>query len=154
MSIIQSISVTEDVTLVSLQDSPADIGLISDIFTEISKNNIDVDMISQTPPHSHTPNLSFTVSDEDVGKMLEITAKLRDIYPDMKLTLRSGNCKISVFGEEMRGTPGVAAKVFYALSRAKVEVSMITTSEVDISLLVDKHFVEPAIESLEREFNK
>ena len=148
MSIIQSISVTEDVTLVSLQDSPADIGLISDLFTEISKNNIDVDMIS------HTPNLSFTVSDEDIGKMLEITAKLRDIYPDMKLTLRSGNCKISVFGEEMRGTPGVAVKVFYALSRANVEVSMITTSEVDISLLVDKHFVEPAIESLEREFNK
>ena len=107
MSIIQSISVTEDVTLVSLQDSPADIGLISDIFTEISKNNIDVDMISQTPPHSHTPNLSFTVSDEDVGKMLEITAKLRDIYPDMKLTLRSGNCKFRCLARKCVALPAL-----------------------------------------------
>ena len=48
------------------------------------------------------------------------------------------NCKISIFGEEMRGTPGVAAKVFSAVSKVKADIRMITTSEVDISLLVVK----------------
>ncbi len=152
MNIIQSISVTDDITLVSLQDSPADISLISDIFKKISEYGIDIDMISQTPPHSHTPNLSFTVSDDDVGKMLEITAELRKIHPEMKLTLRSGNSKISVFGEAMRGTPGVAVKVFNALANNKIEVSMITTSEVDISLLLDKNYTENAVKSIEKEF--
>ena len=55
MKTIQNISVVEDVTLVSLNDSPADMNTISKIFDMISTNNIDVDMISQTPPHSNKP---------------------------------------------------------------------------------------------------
>ena len=56
MKTIQNISVVEDVTLVSLNDSPADMNTISKIFDMISTNNIDVDMISQTPPHSNKPH--------------------------------------------------------------------------------------------------
>ena len=68
MNIIQSITVVEDVTLISLQDSPADINLISKIFEMISNAGIDVDMISQTPPHRNMPDLSFTVSGGDLCK--------------------------------------------------------------------------------------
>ena len=70
--------------------------------------------------------------------MLGISAKLRELNPELKLNVSSGNCKISIFGEEMRGTPGVAAKVFSAVSKVKADIRMITTSEVDISLLVVK----------------
>ena len=79
MKTIQNISVVEDVTLVSLNDSPADMNTISKIFDMISTNNIDVDMISQTPPHSNKPHLSFTVSGDDLGKILELSAKIRKL---------------------------------------------------------------------------
>ena len=152
MNTIQSITVVEDVTLISLQDSPADITLISKIFDMISKSGIDVDMISQTPPHSNMPDLSFTISDDDLGKILEISAKLRELNPDLKLSVRSGNCKISVFGEGMRGCPGVAVRVFKAVADAKADISMITTSEVDISILVAKADFEATLDSVTKAF--
>lgn len=148
MSIIENISVVEDVTLVSLKDSPADIGLISSIFQMIADAGIDVDMISQTPHHSKMPDLSFTISDDDFSKILEIMAQLRQLNPDLKLTIQNGNCKISVFGESMKGTPGVAVKVFNALNKANADIIMITTSEVDISMLVSKHDLDTVLECL------
>lgn len=152
MNTIQSITVVEDVTLISLQDSPADINLISKIFEMISNAGIDVDMISQTPPHRNMPDLSFTVSGEDMGKILEISANLRELNPDLKLSIRNGNCKISIFGEAMRGCPGVAYKAFQAVAEAKADVSMITTSEVDISILVAKEDLENTLEALQKAF--
>lgn len=152
MNPIQSITVVEDVTLISLQDSPADICLISKIFEMISNAGIDVDMISQTPPHRNMPDLSFTISGEDMGKVLEITQNLRALNPDLKLSVSNGHCKISVFGESMRGCPGVACKVFNAIAKAKADISMITTSEVDISVLVAKADLENTVEELHNAF--
>lgn len=153
MKTIQNISVVEDVTLVSLNDSPADMNTISKIFDKISANNIDVDMISQTPPHSNKPHLSFTVSGDDLGKILELSAKIRDLYPDVKLSVSNGNCKISVFGEAMKGQPGVAAKVFAAAAKANTDIIMITTSEVDISMLVPQSDLTATLESIKGAFN-
>ena len=153
MKTIQNISVVEDVTLVSLNDSPDDMNTISKIFDMISTNNIDVDMISQTPPHSNKPHLSFTVSGDDFGKILELSAKIRDLYPDVKLSVSNGNCKISVFGEAMKGQPGVAAKVFSAAAKANTDIIMITTSEVDISMLVPQSDLTATLESIKGAFN-
>ena len=116
-------------------------------------NKIDVDMISQTPPHSNKPHLSFTVSGDDLGKILELSAKIRDLYPDVKLSVSNGNCKISVFGEAMKGQPGVAAKVFAAAAKANTDIIMITTSEVDISMLVPQSDLTATLESIKGAFN-
>ena len=152
MQPIQSITVVEDVTLISLQDSPADINLISDIFKKISEAGIDVDMISQTPPHSNMPDLCFTVSGDDMGKILEISSQLRALNPGLKLSISNGHCKVSVFGEAMRGCPGVASKVFAAIAEARADISMITTSEVDISVLVAKADLENTLDALHKMF--
>lgn len=151
MKTIQSITVVEDVTLISLQDSPADIAIIDKIFSMISDAKIDVDMISQTP-HGRSASLSFTVKGDDFGKILEIAASMREINPDLKLNVSSGNCKISVFGEEMRGLPGVAAKVFHALAQTHTDIRMVTTSEVDISLLVPKADMDDALVQIQNTF--
>ena len=131
----------------------ADMNTISKIFDMISTNNIDVDMISQTPPHSNKPHLSFTVSGDDLGKILELSAKIRELYPDIKLSVSNGNCKISVFGEAMKGQPGVAAKVFAAAAKANTDIIMITTSEVDISMLVPQSDLTATLESIKGAFN-
>lgn len=152
MKTIEKLNVIEDVTLISLNDSPADIGLISKIFDMISKAGIDVDMISQTPPNGSHSSLSFTVGDEDFGKILEIVAELRCLNPELKINVSSGNCKISLFGESMRGKPGVAAKVFAAAASVNSDIRMITTSETDISILVVKVDVENAVRAITRVF--
>lgn len=154
MTAVQSITFVEDVTLISLQDSPADIQLISKIFEMISDAGVDVDMISQTPPHSGMPDLSFTVSGEDMGKILEISSKLRELNPALKLSISNGNCKISIFGEAMRGCPGVAGKVFKAAAEANADIRMITTSEVDISILVAKADFENTLSAVTAAFEE
>lgn len=148
MKIIENITLTEDVTLISLQDSPADIKTISDVFGMISNADIDVDMISQTPPTGITTNLSFTVNSDDFSKVLVIAKEIREIDSNIKINVSSGNCKVSVIGDGMRGKPGVVSKIFSALSQVDVDIIMITTSEVDVSLLVGKSDSELAVQAI------
>jgi len=152
MKIIESITLTEDITLISLQDSPADVKVISKIFDMISNADIDIDMISQTPPTGNTTNLSFTVSSDDFAKILVIAGKFRELDSDIKINVSSGNCKISVCGDGMRGKPGVVSKVFGALAKVNTDVIMVTTSEIDISLLVGKSDAETSIQAIKTMF--
>ena len=145
-----SVTVREDVTLISLIDSPTNIDAISDIFEKIAKSEIDVDMISQTPPNGKHSSLSFTVSGEDFGKILKVTAELREKNPNLKVSVSSGNCKISVFSEDMRGTPGIAAKIFKAATSVNSDIRMITTSECDVSLLVFKADLDNTLDSIKQ----
>lgn len=74
---------------------------------------------------------------------------MREINPNLKFSVSSGNCKISVFSEAMRGCPGYSAKIFSALSAHETDIRMVTTSEVDISLLVTESDKETAIAAIE-----
>ncbi len=152
MKTIDKIAITDNVTLISLNDSPADIKLVARIFNMLSDASVDVDMISQIPPHGNVPYLSFTVNDDDLTKVFEVAAKLRGENPELKLGISSGNSKISVFGEGMKDCPGVAAKVFTAVAETNAEVRMITTSEVDISLLVYSHDSDSVFAAIEKAF--
>lgn len=152
MKTVDNITVIDNVTLISLNDSPADIKIISKIFNMLSEAEIDVDMISQIPPHGNIPYLSFTVNDDDLTKVFAIASKLREINPELKLAISSGNSKISVFGEGMKNCPGVAAKVFSAVAETNAEVRMITTSEVDISVLVYNHDSDTVYSAIQKAF--
>ena len=79
-------------------------------------------MISQFLPNSSHAGLSFTVSDDDFGGVLEIATQLRAENKKIKISVSSGNCKISVSGAEMEGRPGVAARVFKAAADAGCDI--------------------------------
>ncbi len=153
MKTIEKITLSEDVTLISLNDSPADIKLIAEIFNMTAQAGIDVDMISQTPPSGLHSSLSFTVNDEDFGKVLETVDELRHLNPELKISVSSGNAKIALLGESMRNQPGIAAKVFGAVASVNTDIRMITTSETDISLLVAKVDVENAVAAIKKVFD-
>lgn len=152
MDIVTNITVLEDVALITLRNSPADIRFIANVFKKIAELGINVDMISQTAPLGGRINLSFTVSGEDLGGILELFAVLRNDNPELKSDISSGNCKISIYGEEMRSKPGVAADAFEAIAKLGVDVRLITTSEVDISILVPKVDYETAYDALKKHF--
>lgn len=152
MNEITKISITEDVTLITLRNSPSSMKFISHVFDMIAKKKINVDMISQTAPVSEHTNISFTLPDESLGVILDVFSNLRAEYPGIKYDISTGNCKISLFGEPMRDASGVAASVFDILARIKIDIQIISTSEIDISLLIPKSDLNLAVEAFEGSF--
>ena len=152
MKLVDNIFVTEDVTLFSLYDAPADIEHMAEVFKMIADAGIDVDMISQFPLSGSSSGFSFTVSDKDFVPVLSIASELRNRSPKTKISVSSGNCKITVSGEAMRGTPGVSARVFVAVANVEADVRMITTSEIEIAMLVVKSDVDEVVEAITKEF--
>ena len=152
MKLVDNIFVTEDVTLFSLCDSPADVSHMAEVFKMIADAGIDVDMISQFPLSGSNSGFSFTVSDKDFIPVLSIASELRNKSPKTKISVSSGNCKITVSGEAMRGTPGVSAAIFKAAASVDADVRMITTSEIEIAMLVVNSDVDNVIEAIKKEF--
>ena len=152
MQLVDNIFVTEDVTLFSLCDSPADISHMAEVFKMIADAGIDVDMISQFPLSGSSSGFSFTVSDKDFVPVLSIASELRSRSPKTKISVSSGNSKITVSGEAMRGTPGVSAGIFKAAASVDADVRMITTSEIEIAMLVVNSDVDDVVEAIKKEF--
>jgi aspartokinase len=130
-----TITTSNDITLITLQNCPSDLTFIANVFHKISSFGVNVDMISMAPTHGAFTSISFTISDNDLGKILSFTSDLHD-NSNIKTIVSSGNCKISVYDQGMVNAPGVAAGVFSAAATVNTDIRIITTSEVDISLLV------------------
>lgn len=144
-----TINFSEDITLVILQNIPADISFVADVLNKIAAADVDVDMISLSPAQSSQTSLSFTINDEDLVKILSYTRKLND--NNIKVIVSSGNCKISIDDAGMENCPGVAASVFSAAAKAKTDIRLITTSEDQISLLVTKSDFDTTYAAMTRE---
>ena len=135
MSASTVISTVDNITLITLQDFPANVVSLAKIFDSISQYGINIDMVSMAPTHGATTGLSFTISDEDMIDILGFTSKLKR-ETDIDVIVSSVNHKISVYDPLMKNTPGMAAQVFNAISGTDADIRLITTSEVEISLLV------------------
>lgn len=129
------ISTVDNITLVTLVGFPAQVDSIATILKSIAEYNINIDMISMAPTHGAFMGLSFTISDNDLVEVLAFTTKLKK-ETNVNVIVSSVNHKISVYDPAMKNTPGIAAKVFDAIAGTKADLRLITTSEVEISLLV------------------
>jgi len=148
MSSSTTITTVNNITLVTLQGFPADVSYISDIFDAISKINVNIDMISMAPTHGAYTSLSFTISDDDLIEILNFTSPFRE--QGIKVIVSSVNNKISVHDPIMKNTPGIAAKVFAAISKTDADIRLITTSEVEISLLVTEADFDTVYSSIQK----
>lgn len=135
MNLSPQITAENDITLITLQNCPSELDFVGKVFQKISQLGVDVDMISLAPTQGASTSISFTIFDNDLDKILGFTSELHE-KTNVKAVVSSGNCKISVYDPNMKNAPGVAAQVFLAASAASSDVRIITTSEVDISLLV------------------
>ncbi len=135
MSATTVISTVDNITLVTLQGFPANADSIAKIFNAISEYGINIDMISMAPTHGAYTGLSFTISDSDLIDILAFTSALKK-ESKVNVIVSSVNHKISVYDPAMKNTPGIAAQVFTAIQDTDADIRLITTSEVEISLLV------------------
>ena len=150
--IITGISSTQNdakVTLVGVKDKP---GIAAAIFKPLSKNSINVDMVVQNiSANGKETDLTFTIKSEDLAKTRKIINENKSIN-FKKLIFDKNVSKISIIGVGMITTPGVTFRMFQALANQKINIQVISTSEIKISVLVNKINVKKAISVLHKEF--
>ncbi len=150
--IITGITSTQNdakVTLVGVKDKP---GVAASIFKPLSKNLINVDMVVQNiSANGNETDLTFTVKSEDLNRTKKIILenkkiKFRNLLFDKNVS------KISIIGVGMVTTPGVTFRMFQSLANKKINIQVISTSEIKISVLIDKKNVNKALKILHKEF--
>ena len=153
MRVITSMSVTPDVALVTLSKAPAGSAFVSRLFQALTELGVNVDMISQTALTGPYVALNFTASGDDIGKIMEIAARIREKHPTVKLLVSSNTVKISLYGEKMPEHAGIASGVFDVISHCEADILLITTSSVDISILVDGALADECTAALKEKYN-
>ena len=150
--IVTGISSTQNdskVTLIGVKDKP---GIAAKIFQPLSKNLINVDMVVQNiSANGKETDLTFTIKTEDLNKTKKIFNENKDIN-FRKLLFEKGVSKISIIGVGMITTPGVTFRMFQALANKKINIKVISTSEIKISVLIDKKNIKKALIALHKEF--
>ena len=151
--IITGITSTQNdakVTLVGVKDQP---GVAASIFKPLSKNSINVDMVVQNiSANGKETDLTFTIKQDDLNKTKKIILQNKNIK-FRKLFLEKGVSKISIIGVGMVTTPGVTFRMFQALANKRINIKVISTSEIKISVLINKKDVGKALTVLHKEFN-
>ncbi len=138
------------ITLLGVVDKP---GVAASIFEPLSKNSVNVDMVVQNiSSDGKETDLTFTIKNEDIlktEKLLKKNSKIK--YKN--ILIKKNLSKVSIIGVGMITTPGVTYRMFKALSKKKINIQVISTSEIKISVLINKNLVKKAINALHKEFN-
>src|SRR5678815_6189935 len=137
------------ITLVRVPDRP---GLAAQIFGPIADAHIVVDMIIQNASEDGTTDLTFTVSKADHKKALSIVEQTLPLLKAKGVKVDTDIAKVSVVGVGMRTHAGVAAKMFEVLAREGINIEMISTSEIKISVVIDAKYTELAVRVLHDAF--
>ena len=136
---------TARISVIGVDDQP---GTAFRIFNTLAKNNINVDIILQSVGRDGTKDISFTVSEDDLDEAIHILEDHKEALTIKEITSNRDVAKISVVGAGMMSNPGVAAKMFETLYNARININMIATSEIRITVLVDKKDVEKALNAV------
>jgi aspartate kinase len=137
------------ITILRVPDRP---GLAAQIFTPIADANIVVDMIIQNASEDGTTDLTFTVPKADYKKAISLVKKAAPVIQAKGVTADPRIAKVSIVGVGMRTHAGVAARMFQVLSREGINIEMISTSEIKISVVIDEKYTELAVRVLHDEF--
>jgi aspartate kinase len=152
-AVISGIAFNRDEAKITVAGVPDKPGVAYKILGPVAEANIDVDMIIQNASHDGTTDFSFTVHRNELDKALEVlNAK---VQPEIKARSISGAkdiCKVSVVGIGMRSHVGIASQMFQTLSNEGINIQMISTSEIKISVVIDDKYMELAVRALHKAF--
>lgn len=152
-AIVRGVALTEGEAKITIRNVPDTPGIAAKLFTSLAKNNIGIDMIVQNVSHQRETDISFTVSKENLSKAVSLTKGFSSSVKAKEVLADEDISKVSLVGVGMRSHSGVAAKCFSALAKAKINIEMISTSEISISCIVKKSCGKKALRALHKEFN-
>jgi len=149
---ISGIAKDNNVARIAVVGVPDEPGVAFKLFRVLANSKINVDIILQSIDRNGTNDISFTVSESDFEKAMELVAerkdtlRYKDLYGDKKVA------KVSIVGAGMLSSSGVAATMFEALSDAKINIQMISTSEIKVSVLIDEDNADKAVQVIHNKF--
>ncbi|MBN2483142.1 MAG: aspartate kinase [Candidatus Omnitrophica bacterium] len=152
-AVVRGVALIENeakITVCNLPDTP---GVAAKIFTELAKRSVNVDMIVQNVSHKKMTDISFTVPKSVLAKALKTSRDLAKKVKAKGVLVDEAVAKVSIVGIGMKSHPGVAARCFAALARNKINIEMISTSEISISCVTRKMQGKKALKVLHKEFN-
>ena len=137
------------ISVMGLKDEP---GIAIKLFNILAKNNVNVDIILQSIGREKTKDISFTVNEEDVETAIQLIEENKERITFQQVTSNLDVAKVSIVGAGMTSNPGVAAKMFEALYDAQVNIQMISTSEIKVSVLIDSADADKAVSAIHSKF--
>ena len=137
------------IALVGLRDEP---GVAFKIFRVLANAKINIDIILQSIGRSLTKDISFTVARGDLEKASDVLTENKEMIGYTDISTTDKIAKVSIVGAGMMSAPGVASMMFESLFEAKVNISMISTSEIKISVLVDENDADRAVSAIHAKF--
>lgn len=147
-ALVSGIAFNRDEAKVTIEGVPDQPGIASRILGPIADANIEIDMIIQNVAEDVTADFTFTVHRNDYRKALEILSMIRDELGARRVSGDEQIVKVSLVGVGMRSHAGIASKMFRALADEGINIRMISTSEIKISVVVDEKYLELAVRTL------
>ena len=152
-AVISGIAFNRDEAKITIAGVPDKPGIAFKILGPVADANIDVDMIIQNASHDGMTDFSFTVHRNELSKALEvIDARVQPQIQAREITSDNQICKVSVVGIGMRSHVGVASDMFQTLSAEGINIQMISTSEIKISVVIADKYMELAVRALHKAF--
>jgi len=150
---ISGIAYSPDEAKVTIQGLPDKPGIAASIFGALADNHVNVDMIVQTAAsEGQKTDITFSLGRGDLAKTLEVIESRRETLAFDGMDAQDDVTKISVVGMAMRSQPGVARTMFETLAERGINIEVISTSEIKISVLIAAEYTELAVRSLHTAF--
>ena len=151
-AIISGIAFNRDEAQLTMSGVPDTPGVASDILGPVTEANIEIDMIVQNVGEDGTTDFTFTVHRNDYNKALQLVQETGKKLGARKVTGNNAIVKLSIVGVGMRSHAGIASSMFSALAREGINILMISTSEIKISVVVDEKYLELGVRTLHSAF--
>lgn len=140
---------TARISVIGVSDKP---GTAFKIFHRLAKNGINIDIILQSVGREGTKDISFTVSQDDLKDAIRVLEENKEALTIQEITYNENVAKVAIVGAGMMSNPGVASQMFEALYSYGININMISTSEIRITVLTDENDVDRAVRAIHEKF--
>jgi len=150
--VVSGVTLQKDEAKVTVRDVPDKPGMAAEVFRELAAKGINVDMIVQNVSREGSTDMSFTVIKGDLPSTLRVARSVSHRIGAGEVTADEGVAKFSIVGIGMRSHSGIAAKMFEAMAKERINIEMISTSEIKISCIIRRQHAERAVRAVHHAF--
>ena len=127
-------------------------GTIVSVTDILAKNNINIDIILQSVGRDGSKDISFTVAEDDLEDAIKVLEENKEALTIKEIKHNANIAKVAIVGAGMMSNPGVASQMFEALFNSNININMISTSEIRITVLIDEKDVDRAVQAIHEKF--
>ena len=140
---------TARISVLGVEDKP---GVAFKVFHRLAKNNINIDIILQSVGRDGSKDISFTVAEDDLEDAIKVLEENKEALTIKEIKHNANVAKVAIVGAGMMSNPGVASQMFEALFNSNININMISTSAIRITVLIDEKDVDRAVQAIHEKF--